>query len=451
MMHEDTIAAISTPLGEGGIGIVRMSGPQAISIAEDIFQATDRSSLSQVESHTLHHGFIETDGRPLDEVLVSVMRAPRTYTREDVVEINCHGGIVATRAVLELVLQRGARLAERGEFTKRAFLNGRISLDQAQAVLDVVKAKTALGLEAAVDRLSGRFTAALSALRESIARLLADVEVEFNFPDVPSPPKRLIPALEGLLERTRKLLAQGERGRIVREGLTIAVIGRTNVGKSTLLNTLLQEERAIVTPLPGTTRDTGEEEMDLAGIPVRLVDTAGLRKAEDAVEEAGLRRTRAAIDRADLLFLLFDRSTPLTEEDRALLGTEWGKPRFLLLNKSDLPRALPSQAWEAEAHEISAKTGEGIDRLLEAVLGSVLEGQVPGRHGLLLLDTWERDLLRRVERSLVGTVESAHRGSSLDMITEELRAAYAVAGEPQGIDLGEEILERIFSRFCVGK
>ena len=450
-MQEDTIAAISTPLGEGGIGIVRMSGMQAISIAEGIFQSPGRTSLSQVKTHTVHHGFICSDEKTLDEVLVTVMRAPRTYTREDVVEINCHGGIVATRAVLELVLQRGARLAERGEFTKRAFLNGRISLDQAQAVLDIVKAKTALGLEAAVDRLSGRFTAAISELRESIARFLADVEVEFNFPDVPSAPKMLIPSLEGLLERTRKLLAQGERGRIVREGLIIAVIGRTNVGKSTFLNTLLREERAIVTPLPGTTRDTVEEEMDLGGIPVRLVDTAGLRDAEDVVEEAGLRRTRSAIDRSDILFLLFDRSGPLTEEDHALLDTDWGKPRFLLLNKSDLPRALPMQAWEAEAHEISAKTGEGIDRLIEDVLETVLAGQIPGRHGLLLLDTWERDLLSRVERSLVGVVESAHRGCSLDMIAEELWATYAVAGELQGIDLGEEILDQIFSRFCVGK
>jgi tRNA modification GTPase len=451
MMHEDTIAAISTPLGEGGIGIVRMSGSRAISIAEGVFQATDRSSLLQVESHTLHHGFIGPDGKPLDEVLVAVMRAPRTYTREDVVEINCHGGIVATRAVLDLVLKRGARLAERGEFTKRAFLNGRISLDQAQAVLDIVKAKTGLGLEAAVDRLSGRFTAAISALRETIARLLADVEVGINFPDVESTPKTVIPVLESLLGRVRKLLAQGERGRIVREGLTIAIIGRPNVGKSTLLNVLLQEERAIVTPLPGTTRDTVEEEMDLAGVPVRVIDTAGLREAANVVEEAGLRRAQSAIDRADMLFLMLDRSDPLTEEDQTLLRTDWGKPHFLLLNKSDLPRSLPEQAWGEEAYEISAKTGEGIDRLLEDVLGSVLKGQVPSRHGVLLLDTWERDLLRRVEVSLAGAVDSAQKGCSLDMLAEDLRATYAVTGELQGIDLGEEILDQIFSRFCVGK
>ena len=451
MIHEDTIAAISTPLGEGGIGIVRMSGSRAISIAEGVFQATDRSSLLQVKSHTLHHGFIDSDGRPLDEVLVTVMRAPRTYTREDVVEINCHGGIVATRAVLDLVLGRGARLAERGEFTKRAFLNGRISLDQAQAVLDIVKAKTGLGLEAAVDRLSGRFTAAISVLREMIARLLADVEVEINFPDVKSTPKTVIPALEGLLGRVRKLLVQGERGRIVREGLTIAIIGRPNVGKSTLLNALLQEERAIVTPLPGTTRDTVEEEMDLAGVPVRLIDTAGLREAANIVEEAGLRRAQSAIDRADMLFLMFDRSGPLTEEDQMLLRTEWGKPRFLLLNKSDLPRSLPEQAWGEAVYEISAKTGEGIDRLLEDVLEPVLKGQVPSRYGVLLLDTWERDLLRRVEVSLAGAVDSAQKGCSLDMLAEDLRTTYAVTSELQGIDLGEEILNQIFSRFCVGK
>jgi len=339
MMQEDTIAAISTPLGEGGIGIVRMSGPQAVTIAEAIFIPTDRRPLSQAPTHTLHHGFIVGKGKRIDEVLVSVMRAPRTYTREDVVEINCHGGILPTRAVLDLVLEQGARLAERGEFTKRAFLNGRICLDQAKAVLDIVKARTKLGLEAAVAQVGGRFSNAIAGIRERIAQLLADIEVEIDFPDVDAETDAILPCLLELVDRVERLLAQGEQGRIVREGLTVAIIGRPNVGKSTLLNALLAEERAIVTPIPGTTRDTVEEEAAIGGVPARLIDTAGLREPADTVEEAGVRRTEAAIARADLLLLVLDRSVPLTAEDHLLLQPTWERPALIMGNKSDLPRA----------------------------------------------------------------------------------------------------------------
>jgi tRNA modification GTPase len=449
-MQDDTIAAISTPLGEGGIGIVRMSGRQAVPIAEKIFRSTSQVPLSQVKSHTLHHGFIVSQGKTIDEVLVSVMHAPRTYTREDVVEINCHGGIVATRTVLDAALEAGARLAERGEFTRRAFLNGRISLDQAKAVLDIVKAKTKLGLGAAVDRLNGRFTADIAVLRRELGQLLAGVEVGINFPDVETEPQTILPALTRLLDRTEQLLAQGERGRILREGLTLAIIGRPNVGKSTLFNTLLQEERAIVTPLPGTTRDTVEEEIALDGIPVRVIDTAGLRESDEVVESAGIRRAERAIERADLLFLMLDRSVPLTEEDSALLQRNWAKPVFLILNKSDLPRNL-SLCHEGAVYEISAKTGEGVDRVLREVVERVLGGKLLSREGVLLLDTWERDLLRRAAASIRQGVEAVRTPLSWDMIAEELRAAYTVTGELQGIDVSEEILREIFSRFCVGK
>ncbi len=454
-MQEDTIAAISTPLGEGGIGIVRMSGPQALMIAEAIFHPSGRFGvpLSHAASYTLHYGFIVAQGEKIDEVLVSVMRAPHTYTREDVVEINCHGGIVALRAVLDLVLEKGARLAEAGEFTKRAFLNGRISLDQAKAVLEIVRARTKLGLEAAVDQLSGRFFEAIAAIRERIGELLAEVEVEIDFPDVKAETEDALPALIELSGRIAMLLTQGEQGRIVREGLTIAIIGRPNVGKSTLLNTLLVEERAIVTPIPGTTRDTVEEEAAIGGVPVRFIDTAGLREPTDLLEEEGVRRTRAAIERADLLLLILDRSVPLTKEDQRLLESEWEMPAILVLNKCDLPRKIGSIESDlcAGTYEISAKSGKGVDRLTEGILDLLLGGQLPRRGAILLLDTWERDLLRRTKTLLDRTIDAVRTGCSLDMIAEELRAAYTVAGELQGIDVSEDILDRIFSRFCVGK
>ena len=454
MMGEDTIAALSTPLGEGGIGIVRLSGPEAITLAEAIFRPTNSEvALSQVPTHTLHHGFIVSEGKRIDEVLVSVMRAPRTYTREDVVEINCHGGILATRAVLDLVLKHGARLAERGEFTKRAFLNGRISLDQAQAVLDVVRAKTRLGLEAAVEQLGGRFSDAITEIREGIGALLAQIEVEIDFPDVEAETGAILPVLRELIDRLERLLFQAEQGRIVREGFTVAIIGRPNVGKSTLLNALLAEERAIVTAIPGTTRDTVEEEAAVGGIPVRLIDTAGLREPGDAVEEAGIERTETAIARADLLIIMLDRSTSLTAEDRRLLHRPWEKPTLLILNKSDLPQVIePTQLgpWKG-VYEISAKHGTGVDRLSQGILDLFLSGKVQSWGAILLLDTWERDLLRRAKSTLGRAVEAVRAGHSADMIAEDLRSAYVVTGELQGIDVSEDVLEHIFSRFCVGK
>lgn len=454
-MQEDTIAAISTPLGEGGIGIVRMSGPQALTIAEAIFHPSDsfRASLSHASSYTLHYGFIVAQGEKIDEVLISVMRAPHTYTREDVVEINCHGGIVALRSVLDLVLKKGARLAEAGEFTKRAFLNGRISLDQAKAVLEIVRAKTKLGLEAAVDQLNGRFSEAIAAIRERIGGLLAEVEVKIDFPDVEVETEDTLPALTELCDRIVMLLNQGDQGRIVREGLTVAIIGRPNVGKSTLLNTLLVEERAIVTPIPGTTRDTVEETAAIGGVPVRFIDTAGLHEPTDPLETEGVRRTRAAIERADLLLLILDRSVPLTKEDQRLLESDWETPAILALNKCDLPRkigSIESDLYDG-TYEISAKSGKGVDRLTRGILDLLLGGQLPSRGAILMLDTWERDLLRRSKTLLDRTIDAVRTGCSLDMIAEELRAAYTVAGELQGIDVSEDILDRIFSRFCVGK
>lgn len=452
-MIDDTIAAISTPIGDGGIGIVRLSGSDALPIADALFQSPSGIPLAVADSHTLHYGDIYAQGRHIDEVLVSVMRAPRTYTREDVVEINCHGGIVSTRAILDATLAAGARMAERGEFTKRAFVNGRISLDQAKAVLDIVRAQTALGLEAAVDRLGGRFTDAIADLRVTLAEILADLEVEIDYPDLDVNTEAIAPRIDACSAAVQELLSKSESGRLIREGLTVAIIGRPNVGKSTLLNALLSEERAIVTPIPGTTRDTIEEDASLGGIPVRWIDTAGLRDADHPVEAEGVRRTRGAMDRADLLLLLVDASEPRHSEDDAILNLDMDVPSLLILNKSDLPAVwsdIPEGSW-SKALRVSAKQGNGIEALREDILAAVGTGTLPTRNSVLLLDTWERDLLRRVGEWLIRASQTAREDGQADMMAEELRLAYQAASELQGIDISESILDAVFAKFCVGK
>jgi tRNA modification GTPase len=447
------MAAISTPMGEGGIAMVRLSGPDAILIADRAFRSPRGAPLSSQPSHTIHYGHVVVDDEIVDEVLVSIMRAPRTYTREDVVEFSCHGGIAAVRAVLDAVLGAGARLAERGEFTQRAFLNGRISLDQAQAVLDIVRAQTALGLEAAVDRLGGRFSNDIANLRTTLEALLADLEVDIDFPDLDVKVDEFQPRVQALAEQTAQLRARGEQGRVVREGLTVAIIGRPNVGKSTLLNALLSEQRSIVAPTPGTTRDTVEEVVSIGGIPVRLIDTAGLRAPTDEVEAEGVRRAEAATKRADLVLLLLDRSVALQDDDRELLQRDWGVPTIVVRNKSDLREdrgaALPGAARDTV--DVSARDGQGLLELRERILGLLVSGGVPSRNTVLLLDTWERDLLRRLAEALDRAAAAFESGVTADIAAEELRAALHAAGELQGVDLSESILDQIFSRFCVGK
>jgi len=452
-MIPETIAAVSTPIGEGGIGIVRLSGPDAIHVVDALFRSSRGVSLASVATHTIHHGTIHDGERRLDEVLVSVMRAPRTYTREDIVEINCHGGVVATRAVLDAVLSSGVRMAERGEFTKRAYVNGRISLDQAKAVLDIVRARSRLGLEAAVDRLGGRFTQALAGIRNDMAGVLADLEVEIDYPDLDVELEAIAPRIGACLDAVDGLLAKAETGRVIREGLTVAIVGKPNVGKSTLLNALLAEERAIVTPIPGTTRDTIEEDASLEGIPVRWIDTAGLRDADHPVEVEGVRRTRAAMNRADLLLLMVDASEPKSREDDVVLTLDADVPSLLVLNKSDLPsvwETAPDGPWR-KALRVSARTGDGLEDLRDEILGALVSGQLPTRNSVLLLDTWERDLLRRLREQLMRAQAAASGDGQPDMVAEDLRTAYETAAELQGIDISESILDAVFERFCVGK
>lgn len=450
-MSGDTIAAISTPLGEGAIGVVRLTGSDAIAVADRVFRSPRASSLAEAQSHTVHYGRAVSGERVVDEVLVTVMRAPRTYTREDVVEFGCHGGIVAMRAVLDALLAAGARLAERGEFTQRAFLNGRISLGQAQAVLDIVRAQTRLGLEAAVERLGGRFSRDVAEIRTELAAAVADLEVEMDFPDLDVEIGEIEPRVQRIADRVDDLLARGESGRVVREGRTVAILGRPNVGKSTLLNALLADERSIVAATPGTTRDTVEEVASIGGIPVRLIDTAGLRPPADEIEAEGVRRAETAAARADLILLVLDRSSPLGEEDRALLARDWGVPRILICNKSDLERRLDPLPKGDAVVDVSARDGDGLAALREGLLSLLVSGGAPARNAVLLLDTWERDLLRRLAEALGRARTTLASRETPDMVAEDLRAALRIAGELQGIDLSESILDQVFSRFCVGK
>jgi tRNA modification GTPase len=452
----DTVAAISTPIGEGGIGIVRLSGPGSLSVVSSLFHSPRGINIKTAPTHTVHYGHIIANGQKIDEVLVTVMLAPRTYTREDVVEINCHGGIVAVRMVLDAVLDLGVRLAERGEFTKRAFLNGRISLDQAAAVLNIVSAKSKLGLEVAVDQLAGRFSGEIARIRQQIALLLATVEVEIDYPDEDLEQPDILDNVHQLIDKVSNLLKAAEQGRVLREGLTISIIGRPNVGKSTLLNALLSEKRAIVTSIPGTTRDTIEEIAVIGGVPVRLIDTAGIRTPGDPVEVEGVRRSKEAVKRADLVLLVIDRSSELTAEDFALLNSDWDRPIFVLLNKSDLPividkATIKSQVSRYPVCEISAETTTGIEKLRQEIISRLMNGGIEGRNSALLLSAWERNLLIRMNQSLKQASGVIQRGYSPDMVSEELRLAHKISGELQGIDTDEEVLDELFRHFCVGK
>lgn len=453
----DTIAAISTAAGEGGIGIVRLSGPNAIRIVDGVFRAANRTSLLAAESHTIHYGVIREGDADVDEVLVSLMRAPRTYTREDVVEINGHGGMAALRWILELILQRGARLAERGEFTQRAFENGRITLDQAKSVADVIHARTRLGLEVAVRQLRGRFSAEVDGIRTRIQEVLAVLEVGIDYPeiDLETDPyaKQSESQLEGVLRQLTDLRDQADRGRILREGFVVAVVGRPNAGKSTLFNALLAENRAIVTPVPGTTRDTIEAEITLSGVPVTLIDTAGLRRTDDVVEAEGVVRAERAVQRADLLLLLVDGAAELTGEDRTLLDRSWERPVICILTKSDLPaRVTPADHPRLrDALPVAPEKRAGLDLVRDLLEEKLVRSGVPQRQSSLYLDVWEVSRLQRMQHAIADALEGIRIGRTPDMIIEDLRTSLRVAAELQGIDIGEETLAEIFRRFCVGK
>ncbi len=460
--REDTIAAISTSMGEAGIGIVRMSGPDAFFITEKLFEPVDHRSYEPSLNRRLRYGWITDGQKRVDEVLVSFMKGPHTYTAEDITEINAHGGRVSVSRILALALASGARMAEPGEFTRRAFLNGRIDLTQAEAVIDIIDADTEQAQQQAVDQLSGVLSRSLGSLRHELLDLLSQMEYAINFQEDAQEDLPLDPMLQDgdhILDSMRQLLKESKNGRLIREGVATAIVGKPNVGKSSLLNAFLDQERAIVTDIPGTTRDAIEESYQLGGMALRLIDTAGIRETSDVVESIGVDISRQHLENADLVLILLDGSADYSEEDEQLLRQASQKTSIVLLNKEDLPLNLsmkkakkrwmertPSMPWVS----ISAKEGTGLSDLKETILSMLFEEQ-PKENVAVLSNIRHIDLLKKAERSLFSGLEALRLGMTLDAAEVDFRDAYAKLCEITGQSIGDDVLDTIFSRFCVGK
>jgi tRNA modification GTPase len=459
MYAGDTIAAVATPPGAGGIGIVRVSGPLSATIATRVFVPSGAGA--RWESHRLHHGHVTTaEGRVLDEGLAVLMRGPRSYTGEDVLELHCHASPVLLRHVLSEVLRCGARLAEAGEFTRRAFLNGRLDLTQAEAVLDLVRARTSAGAALAAQQLGGRLSEHLAGLRAHLVGLKASLEVQIDFceEDVDVSASRLLSTADLCLVTIQDLINSYERGTMLREGLRVAIIGKPNVGKSSLLNALLGEDRAIVTAVAGTTRDTIEETADFDGVPVVLSDTAGLREAAraDAVERLGIERTHAQIAQAQLLLKVLDAAAPLDAEDRAVLQAGAGLPHVVALNKNDLPQIISDHdvrrlAAEGPILSVSATQRRGLPALRQAVIGRFFDDESPPTEAPVLTSVRHRDALQKVLHSLALARESIADGQPADLVAVDVQDAIDHLGEVTGQVTSEDVLDRIFSEFCLGK
>jgi len=460
MIFRDTIAAIATPPGIGGIGVIRVSGPAAEGIARRLF----RPSLpGNFLSHHLYHGEIISPGTGviLDEVLIAFLRGHRSYTGEDTLEINCHGGPLVLRTVLEELLRAGARPAERGEFTKRAYLNDRLDLAQAEAVLDIITAQTRPGLAAAVGRLKGNLSGRIEAIRSEIIDLIAGIEAAIDFSEddgIEETSGNSLYHIQEIIAGITDLAATYHQGRIYREGVGVVIAGRPNVGKSSLLNRLLGEKRAIVTSTPGTTRDFIEETVDLRGIPVRLTDTAGLHPAENAVEKEGIDLAWERLEKADAVLLLLDGSANLTTDDRDILLKMMAKPRLLVLNKSDLPARLDEESLkellpegETQTIRISAKYGDGIERLTAALHDLVFATPVEEAPGVMIAHLHHKIALEKAAEGLVRARDGLLDGLHAELVAVELREALDALGEITGRTMPEEILERIFTNFCIGK
>jgi tRNA modification GTPase len=461
---DDTIAAVSTPPGEGGIGIVRLSGKEAISIADRIFVSPAGKLPSGARSHSVIYGFIKDPdtSEKIDEVIVTVMRAPRTYTREDVVEINCHGGMLPLRRILGSVISQGSRPAEPGEFTRRAFLNGRVDLSQAEAVIDVIKARTEQAERMAIQQLEGRLSAEITALRDSVAESCALVEAYIDFPEeeVELPDSAsFISSMQDILDRLSALSRSFEEGRLFREGAAMAIVGKPNVGKSSLLNTLLKKDRAIVTDLPGTTRDIIEEGLNIDGIPVRIMDTAGIREAHDLVEAEGIRRSLAAIEGADIILAVYDASRVLDRADRQIIEKVNNKKTITVINKWDISNG----GFDAEDKglniyptvKISALRGEGIDVLKDTIVAALLSNKaMPGQDSaadLLITNVRHKQLVDGAFASLWQARGTFEKGEPLEVTALFLREALNSLGEIIGVVTTDDILNKIFAEFCIGK
>jgi tRNA modification GTPase len=454
---DDTIAAIATPLGEGGLAIIRLSGPKALAVADQSFVPVGQRSLkpSAAPTHTIHYGHIVRDGQRIDEVLVSVMRAPRTFTREDVVEISCHGGLLVTKLVLDTVLANGARLAEPGEFTQRAFVNGRLDLAQAEAVCDLIHSRTELALAAANEQLAGKLSQRINALRDDLMLTLAHIEAQIDFPDediAPDTREQLYARLEKGLAVIHELLRTANEGQILRRGIRAAIIGRPNVGKSSLLNQLLGRDRAIVSPIPGTTRDTIEETANIRGLPVVFIDTAGLREAQDVIEQEGIRRSHQTLRQAELILHVFDVAEPFLPADERHLSDFAGKKRLLVRNKIDLPVKLHLPPGLADrVIDICCLTAQGIEPLKDAIKDLVWAGEIKAESLQVMINSRHQDALRRARESASAALAALREDLPLELVALDLRLAANAVGEVVGKTTTEDLLDQIFSRFCIGK
>ena len=455
----DTIAAIATPPGEGAISIVRLSGDDAVTLADQVFKGKD---LTKVSSHTINYGhFIDPKTREIiDEVMVSVLRAPKTFTREDTVEINCHGGIVPTNKILQVLLTNGARLAEPGEFTKRAFLHGRIDLAQAESVMDLIRAKTDRSMKAALNQLDGELSQLIRNLRQEILDVLAQVEVNIDYPeydDVEEMTSKLLreKALD-VCAKIEQLLVTARQGKILREGLATVLVGRPNVGKSSLLNHLLHEDKAIVTDIAGTTRDVIEEYVNVLGVPLKLVDTAGIRETDDRVEKIGVERSRQALDRSDLVILLLNASEPLTTEDIELLQLTQDKKRIIVLNKMDLePKLDLNELYQyvdkAEVLKTSVLKNEGIRELEEHIATLFYGGIENSQTTVLVTNARHIALLEQAKAALEAVLTGLDQELPVDLVQIDMTRAWELLGEITGDSYQDELLDQLFSQFCLGK
>lgn len=455
MLIDDTIAAIATPLGEGGLAVLRISGPKATAVADACFRPVGKHAAqpSQAQSHTLHFGHIVAGEKTLDEVMLSVMRAPRTFTKEDVVEIACHGGLLPAKLILDTLLKNGARLAEPGEFTKRAFVNGRIDLAQAEAVADLIHSRTELALAAANEQLAGKLSQRINQLRDDLMKTLAHVEAHIDFPDediAPDTKDKLVARLEGAGRFVDKLLRTANEGQILRRGIRAAIIGRPNVGKSSLLNQLLGRDRAIVSPIPGTTRDTIEETANIRGVPVVFIDTAGLRDSTDIIEVEGIRRSRETLAKAELILHVLDYSEPLSAEDAKHLSEFAGKKRIVILNKSDLPKHIQVPQGIG-ALEICCISGKGIDTLKDTIQKLVWGGEIRAEMLEVMINARHQEALSRARGAIERSVTGLRGEAGLELVALELREATNAVGEIVGKTTTEDLLDSIFSQFCIGK
>lgn len=456
---ETTIAAISTAMSASGIGIVRISGEDAMNVISRIYRSKNgKKNIKEVKTHTIHYGYICDGEEMVDEVLVMVMRGPKTYTGEDTVEIDCHGGVFAMKRVLETVLKNGAQVAEPGEFTKRAFLNGRLDLSQAEAVMDVIQAKSDIALKSSVEQLKGSVLRVIREIRAKLLHHIAYIETALDDPehfDLEGYPDELMEVVKEEAEEVKKLLKSADDGKMIQEGIRTVILGKPNAGKSSLLNFLVGEDRAIVTEIAGTTRDTLEEYISLHGISLRIIDTAGIRETEDIVEKIGVEKARQMAEKADLILYVVDSSKPLDKNDEEIMELLHGRKSIIIYNKTDLTPVVSPQHLEEKTGKqvipVSVVEGSGIENLETAIKEMFFRGEISFNDEVYITNARHKTALEEAERSLNMVMESIEAGMPEDFFSIDLMGAYESLGKIMGESLGEDLVNEIFSKFCVGK